>query len=181
MSSLQRVCVSLRASRGEQIPDETFVPVFHEWIRDRAIGSDLVLLDVADYSHVPEGPGVMLVSHSITFSLDRADGQLGLVAQRRRPGTGDTADTIADLVRHADDLATALESHPRLAGRIAFDRSVVRVEANDRLLAPNSAEGCETLAVAVRSAWTALRPERPVALTRLKNDPRDRLAIEVRQ
>jgi hypothetical protein len=180
MSTLQRVCVSLRASRGERIPDATFVPVFHQWIRDRAI-DDLVLLDVADYSHVPEGPGVMLVAHSIAFSLDRAEGQFSLVAQQRRPGAGDTAATIADLVRRIGVLATALENHPRLAGQLAFDRSVVRVEANDRLLAPNSDQGFATFAPAVRSAWAELRSEQPVTLARAKNDPRDRLAIEVRR
>ena len=81
----RRVCVKLFAAEPG-VPDSAFVPIFHEWIRDRALG--LVLLDVADYTHVPDSPGVMLIAHEAAFSLDRTDGRLGLLAQQRRPIDG---------------------------------------------------------------------------------------------
>ncbi len=36
------------------------IPIFHRWIQERWL--PLSLIDVADYSHVPNGPGVMLVT-----------------------------------------------------------------------------------------------------------------------
>src|ERR1041385_2646635 len=93
---IPRVCVKLYADSAA-VPDETFIPIFHRWIRDRAL--DLVFIDVADYAHVPDGPGVMLVTDAIAFALDRSDGRFGLLAQQRRPGHGSTADAIALALR----------------------------------------------------------------------------------
>ena len=39
------------------------IPVFHRWIQ-RNVCEEL-LIDVADYRHVPAGPGVLLVGHDI--------------------------------------------------------------------------------------------------------------------
>ena len=102
----RRVCVKLFAAEPG-VPDSAFVPIFHEWIRDRALG--LVLLDVADYTHVPDSPGVMLIAHEAAFSLDRTDGRLGLLAQQRRPIDGGVSTAIAVTLRQALAVADRLE------------------------------------------------------------------------
>src|SRR6266513_3157575 len=101
MDDLHRVCVKLYAPEPDDGVDTILVPVFHEWIRDRAL--DLVLVDVADYTHAPDSPGVVLVSHEASFALDRSDGRFGLLAQRRRPVAGDAAVAIATTLRQALD------------------------------------------------------------------------------
>ena len=69
------------------------MPIFNEWIRERALG-DLVMLDEADYAHIPESPGIMLICREVTFSMDRTDERFGLLALRARsngraePNTG---------------------------------------------------------------------------------------------
>ena len=40
--------------------------------------ADHMLIDVADYGHVPQGPGVVLVAHEANIYLDRLDGRTGL-------------------------------------------------------------------------------------------------------
>ena len=40
---------------------EALIPVFHRFIRDHVIKE--LLIDVVDYSHVPNGPGVVLIGH----------------------------------------------------------------------------------------------------------------------
>ena len=42
------------------------IPVYHRWIQQNAL-EDL-LIDVADYSHVPSGPGVMLIAHEGNYA-----------------------------------------------------------------------------------------------------------------
>ena len=37
------------------------VPLFHSWIQTHAL-ADHLLIDVADYAHVHNGPGIVLVS-----------------------------------------------------------------------------------------------------------------------
>jgi hypothetical protein len=177
-TALHRVCLKLYATVGDDIPGATFVPIFHEWIRDRRL--DGVLLDVADYTHVPESPGVMLMTHAVAFSLDRADGRFGIQAQRRRAVDGDSASAIAATLAALLAVADLLQRDPRVEGRLQFDRRAVRVESNDRLRAPNSDAGFDLLSRAALGAWSATFPGHTVSAARVVTDPRDRLSIEVR-
>ena len=176
-TSVRRVCAKLYAARATGITDDVFVPLFHEWIQQRALPS--VLLDVADYTHVPDGPGVILVGHATTFALDRGDGRFGLLAQRRRPD-GDTSTAIASVVRELLDVATRLEADARLAGALIFDRSVLRIELNDRLHASNSDASFEELAPIARHAISEVVRSSWPTIERVENDPRDRLALIAR-
>ena len=177
IEGLQRICIKLYAP-DPGIGDQAFVPIFHEWIRDQAI-ENLVLFDVADYAHVPESPGIVLVTHEASFSLDRSDGSFGLLVQRRINGSGDGADTIATTLQHALQVAAKLEDDPRLEGKLAFDRSRVLIEANDRLRAPNTDEGYRALEPLVSTAIQAVFPESTPRVTRVDNDSRERLAANV--
>ncbi len=173
-----RVCVKIYASE-HAIEDDAalFVPIFHEWIRDRAL--DLVALDVADYAHAPESPGIMLVCHEVSFSLDRADGTFGLLAQRRTPIAGTAVDAIATTIRQALGIGARLEGDPRVAGKLKFDPSTLRIEANDRLLIPNSDAGYTRFGHLVREAVGSVLGGEDATVVRVANDPRDRLAVDV--
>ena len=179
IDGLYRVCVKIYASE-HAIEDhaELLVPIFHEWIRERVL--DLVMLDVADYAHAPDSPGILLVCHEVSFSLDRTDGRFGVLAQRRTPVEGTAADSIALTIRHALDMGARLERDPRLAGKLKLDPSTLRIEANDRLLAPNSDAGYEAFAPLVRDGVRMAFGRGEAAVERIDNDPRDRLAVEVR-
>jgi len=177
ISNVRRVCAKLYADGAEGINDDVFVALFHEWIQRRALPG--VLIDVADYTHVPDGPGVILVGHATTFALDRGDGRFGLLAQRRRPDS-DARSAIASVVRELLEVATRLESDERLEGALVFDRSVVRVEINDRLHAQNSDASFEALAPIARDVIAETLGGSAVAVERVENDPRDRLALIAR-
>lgn len=174
----QRVCLKVYAAEPG-IGDQVYVTIFQEWIRDKAIDG-LVLFDVADYAHVPDSPGIMLVTHEASFALDRSDGRFGLAAQRRVNGKGDAAETVAATLRQMLQVAAKLESDPRLGGKLRFDRSIIRIEANDRLRAPNTEDGYRVFEPVVKTAVTAVLPDKAPKVTRVSNDPRDRLAADVR-
>ena len=57
------------------------IPVFHRWIQKKALPE--LLIDVADYRHVPAGPGILLVGHDSHYNLDLAKSRLGLLYTRR--------------------------------------------------------------------------------------------------
>ena len=59
IEELQRIGVKLFMVDGVSVRPREFVPVFHRWIQTQAV-RDQLLIDVADYEHVPEGPGVLL-------------------------------------------------------------------------------------------------------------------------
>jgi len=56
--NLQCVNVKLLAKDPEDVDLEPLIPVFHNWIQGQVF--EELLLDVADYRHVHEGPGVVL-------------------------------------------------------------------------------------------------------------------------
>src|SRR4026208_286821 len=61
---------------------EEFIPVFHDWIQTQQLAE--LLIDVADYRHVPQGPGVVLMAHDAHDGMALADDRLGLLYSRRR-------------------------------------------------------------------------------------------------
>jgi len=69
------------------------VPVFHNFIQTHGV-PDHLLIDVADYEHVPNGPGTVLVSHEANIHLDLADGRPGLLYVRKQPLKGDMRERI---------------------------------------------------------------------------------------
>ena len=116
-------------------PDvRVFIPVFHHWIRTSAVAG--LLIDVADYTHLADGPAVLLAGHEGNYAIDRADGRTGLCYYRKQPVGGALADRLAALARTLLAAAVLLESEPAGAARCRFRGDELQFVANDRLLAP---------------------------------------------
>ena len=115
------------------------VPVFHSWIQTHAI-ADHLLIDVADYAHVHNGPGIVLVSQEANYSLDTRGGRLGLTYQRKQPIDGTFADRARATLRSTLEAARLIESAPAFEGRVKFRTDEIEFRLCDRLLAPNHPE-----------------------------------------
>jgi hypothetical protein len=114
---------------------EAFVPVFHRWIKERLLPE--LVIDVASYAHVPQGPGVVLIGHGSDYALDEGEGRRGLVHNRKRAGAAPAA-RLEDLARRAFHAASLLERDPTLAGKVRFATNEIVLRFNDRLLTPNT-------------------------------------------
>jgi hypothetical protein len=125
---------------------EDFLPVFHRWIQARAV-PEHQLIDVADYAHVPEGPGTVLVSYEANFHIDYGEGRAGLLYIRKQPLTNAPTqrDRLRGAFRHAVAACIRLQDEPALAGRLKFDASEFQFRIYDRLHAPNTARTFETI------------------------------------
>jgi hypothetical protein len=132
-----RLGVKFFVADGSDIGVESFVPVFHSWIQRRAI-EDHLLIDIADYKHVPQGPGVVLVAHEANYSMDEEDGRLGLLYMRKQPGGTSFVERLRQCFTAGLRACEVLENEVQLAGRIRFktDEAIFRIY--DRLLAPNT-------------------------------------------
>jgi hypothetical protein len=49
---LQKCGVKLFLNMNESYSSKDFIPVFHSWIQDKVV-DDHLMIDVADYSHIP--------------------------------------------------------------------------------------------------------------------------------
>ncbi|HAA31350.1 MAG TPA: hypothetical protein DCE56_31110 [Cyanobacteria bacterium UBA8553] len=175
--TLNRFCIKFLARPETNIDETTFIDVFHEWIRLGKLNGTLI--DVADYSHVPNGPGIMLITHEINYSMDRANGEFGLQAQRKL-GEGEThPDRILDLAKATATFGALLEEDNRVAGKLSLEGGKFYYMANDRLNAPNTPETFAAIQPDLAAAAEKLYPGQQVSITRLENDPRDRLTAIV--
>jgi hypothetical protein len=140
---LQHVNVKLLLQNPEGVCLEPLVPVFHGWIENQ--NGDELLIDVADYSHVPAGPGVVLIGHQGNYSVDNADNRLGVRYNRKSALDGGNQDCLAQATRAALMACHRLETEPRLDGKFRFNGQDLEIFINDRLVAPNNAATREAL------------------------------------
>ena len=175
--NLQHVNVKLLAKDPAGVDLEPLIPVFHSWIREHVF--DELLLDVADYRHVYEGPGVVLIGHQANYSVDNAEGRLGVRYNRKAPLDGTNQDRLTQATRAALTAFQRLEAESGLNGKLRFGGQEIEVFINDRLLAPNLAATRE-----------AVKPELQAFLEKLfrgseyllshGNDPRELFAVNVK-
>src|ERR1700686_5439988 len=130
--NLQHVNVKLLIEDFGDAGLERLIPVFHRWIQDRARPE--LLLDIADYRHVPAGPGIVLIGHEANYSVDNTDNRCGVRYNRKTVLDGRNQDRFAQATRAALTACQRLEAEPRLAGRLRFNGCEVELFINDRLL-----------------------------------------------
>jgi hypothetical protein len=112
-----------------------FVPVFHDWIRAGRI-PDETLIDVADYSHLREGPGVVLVAHRSAYGIDFAAGALGLTYRLGRGAAGEAIRARLELALSRSIRACRWLEEGDPGGTLRFRTNEVRLRVLDRLRAP---------------------------------------------
>ena len=127
------------------------IPIFHRWIQEKRLPETMI--DVSDYEHVPEGPGVILVCHEAIYGLDQEKGKLGLLYNRRTSLNGSAEDRLRQAVNAADSAAALLEAEPEFAGKLRFDRRQWEVGVNDRALAPNTAATWASLSPVIQAVF----------------------------
>lgn len=154
------------------------IPVFHRWIQQRSLPG--VLIDVADYAHVPNGPGVLLIAHEFDVGLDEAEGRLGVLYNRKLPTAETGLESLRSAYRFALDAAKRLEAEPEFAGELRFHNDRLQVTLNDRLLYPNTAETAEALREDFAAFFSEVLGGAPSTLER-NPDPRARFSVTARK
>jgi len=132
---IQHVNAKLLLTNGGALDLEPLIPIFHGWIQDKIFEERL--LDIADYRHVHDGPGVILIGLEGDYSVDNTDGRLGVRYNRKAALEGSNRDRLKQAVRAALRACQRLEAEPGLGGKLRFDGHEVEVFVNDRILAPN--------------------------------------------
>ena len=133
---LQHVNVKLLVQNPEEARLEPLIPVFHSWIETQ--NGEELLIDVADYTHVPAGPGIVLIGHDGNYSVDNTGNRLGVRYNRKAALDGSNQDRLTQAARAALAACRRLEAEPRLGGKFRFNGQDIEIFINDRLVAPNN-------------------------------------------
>ena len=173
----QHVNVKLFVKNAEQVNLEALVPVFHGWIQRQSRGE--LLLDVADYRHVPSGPGVVLIGHQGNYSLDNSGGRLGVRYNRKAPLEETNYDRLVQAAQAALAACQRLETEPSLAGTVQFNGREIEVFINDRLLAPNTPQTRAAADLEFRTFFSTLFGAVGYTISH-PQDPRGLFSVHVR-
>ena len=131
---LQKINVKVFTAEPNKVPLTDFIDIFHSWIQ----ATDGVYLDVADYSHMQAGPGIVLVADDANVSIDETGNRRGLLYSQKGKLSGSNLEKLNTVLRSALENCQRLEQEPALRGKLRFVGNQVEILVNDRLVAPNT-------------------------------------------
>lgn len=169
--SLQRVSVAVPVVDTALDPDSV-VPMFHDWIRASAVEG--LLIDVARYAHVPDGPGIVLIGHEGDYALDLAAGRPWLRYTLKRDNDGSPRELVARSLRRLAGAAV----QAALAGVETANGEIV-VRIYDRLRAPNDSVARGALSPEVAAGIADVLGDVTLQSNGISDDPREPLGFRV--
>ena len=161
---------------GSQAPNpHEWFKVFATWIPD----SPEVFVDVADYSHVQDGPVIFLSGHNVAYTLDATNRRLGLLYERRQPAEGSNAEKLNESLTSTLKHAALLEADAGFADRPKFLAGDIKFIVNNRGIAPNNDATFATLKPELEALLNKVYSAGAYTLTR-EFDSRQRFMVHVK-
>ena len=153
---LQKFSIKLFFKPNGSYPSKEFIPVFHNWIQTNSVPEHM-LIDVIDYSHILDGPGIMLIAHEGHFSLDKENNMPGLLYIRKAKIDGDFKKRIESVFATSLQAAELLHKN-KIGSEVDFQSNSFRFIANDRLLAENNEQNQELFSNTFKKILTNMYP-----------------------
>ncbi len=172
---LQKLNVKIFTTEPSKVPLTNFIDIFHRWIQE----TDGVYHDVADYSHMVAGPGIVLVAKDAHVSIDETDHRHGLVYSQKSLLGGSNRDKLRSVLSSALVNCRRLEKEPSLGGKLKFNTSEILIWINDRLAAPNTEEAFQQINPEINALANRLYNEGKIDLAH-DRDPRKPLNARIR-
>jgi hypothetical protein len=170
---LQKINVKVFTAEPNNIPLTDFIDIFHNWIQ----ATDGVYLDVADYSHMQAGPGIVLVADDANVSIDETGNRRGLLYSQKGKLSGSNLEKLNTVLRSALENCQRLEQEPALRGKLRFVGNEVEILVNDRLVASNTSDAFEEIRPEIDFLGRRLYASTNFTLLRNHEDPRHRLNV----
>ena len=171
---LQKINIKVFAAPND-VPLTDFIDVFHGWIQ----ATNGRYHDVADYSHMQAGPGIVLVADDANVSIDETGNRRGLLYSQKGKLSGSNLAKLNTVLRSALENCRRLEEEPALRGKLRFSGNEVEILVNDRLFAPNSGEAFEELRPEIDFLARRLYATANFTLLRNQNDTRHRFNVTI--
>jgi hypothetical protein len=166
----KRISVKIFASNPDALNLEAVAPVFQRWIQQKRVEG--VLIDVADYRHVPEGPGILLIAHEGDYAVNEFDGRPGVQYMVKIHEEASLPDLLRLAFRRALAAAQLLETESTLGG-LRFNTGDLQINFVDRLNVPNTEASFNALIAAVAPLLPA------GSITWAQQDPREFLSLNI--
>ncbi|HEU4772613.1 MAG TPA: hypothetical protein VFS68_10715 [Candidatus Udaeobacter sp.] len=169
---LQKLNVKVFVEPPDTVPLTEFIDIFHGWIQ----ATDGDYHDVADYSHMQAGPGIVLIANDANVSIDETENRRGLLFSQKSRLEGSNQEKLRKVFRSALANCRKLEEEPSLRRKLRFGMNEVLISINDRGIAANSDEALEEFKADIGAVARELFGDFEVRYER-NRDPRQRLNV----
>jgi hypothetical protein len=154
-----------------------FQAIFQRWIQQKLLPGQLV--DVADYRHVPDGPGIILIGHDADYSIEPRNGRLGLLFTRKHRPDEDVQAQLRSSLRLALAACQLLETEDAFFPRLRFRADELEIRYPDRLKFPNVPQTFSLIRADLNAVLSELYGEDTLDVSRVSQDPRYLFTVEV--
>ncbi len=172
----KRLSVKFFISDPADLELAPFMEIFQRWIQQQRVEG--LLIDVADYKHVQNGPGIVLIGDEGDYGLDNSDGRPGLIYRRKRQIPASLPEALRECFRLAITACQEMERERAMKGR-SFDYSRAQITLLDRLSTANNAEAFEAIQPELSAFVESLYDGSSVTVTQVASDPRQPLSVQV--
>ncbi len=151
---LQRIDLKVFADAPPDLNLDPFLAIFGRWRHDAENPAQWV--DLADYAHMLDGPGVIIVGKQGNFGVNLYEPGPGLLYVGKKDYQGPNDHRILEVFRRHLALATALLAEPDYPPELKVQSGSWELAINDRLNFPNHAGTDQLLRPAIESALNKL-------------------------
>jgi hypothetical protein len=161
----------------EGVDVAAFMGVFQRWIQQNALEG--LLIDVADYRHVFEGPAIILIGHESDYAIESRNGQIGLLYTRKHQLEPDLQLQLRTSFRVALTACELLEKDTTFEPRLKFRTNEIEIRFADRLQLPNRPESFDLVKNDLETVLAEVYGNNTVHFAPVQQDARHIFTIKV--
>jgi hypothetical protein len=132
------------------------------------------MIDVADYKHIPFGPGIMLIAFEGNFSIGYEEHGFGLSYNRKISFRESEEKSLHKIKNILDNVVDLILNEESLREEIQFLNEYI-LYSNDRYEFPNNLENGNKLKQLAVSSF-----DKPI-ISSLNNNTKNRLSINIKE
>lgn len=175
---IQYISLKFYADNGDSQKLEAYIPVFHRWIQQNV--AEELLIDVADYSHVPAGPGVMLIAHEADYSVEfGAENRFGVLYKTKLELTGSNSDRLREIFQQTLQAAARLQKDNQLSPTPTFNGNNFRLTFDRRSNFLNDDAGFKAAKTEVQNFLISTIKNQDASIQQVNKDSSERLVLDI--
>ncbi len=146
--------LNLNQNQNQNQNLEPFIDIFGRWRQDKKHPAGWV--DLADYAHVPKGPGIVLVGYQASVAFDMADPAPGILYMTRNGLEGANEARIRGALQSGLETAKKLVAEKEFPAGVELNTGALELRFADRVETPNTPTTDAALQPAIAAALDAL-------------------------
>ena len=150
--NLQRIQIKILSNAPQDLSLEPFIEIFARWRKEKHPAE---WVDLADYAHVPRGPGIVLIGQRCNFAFDTADPAPGILYTAKKGLTGTHPERLHSALQWCLELSQRFVGEPQFPPAVKLRTGALEIRFPDRLETPNTASADDALRPVVQQALDA--------------------------